>query len=111
MPAAHRYSGFGGRIMIRWWPLFVCSALSIPGAAFAQATPPGPDQEVSPTDITVTARRREERLADVPIAVSARNAAKGIAGAQLVEYEDAPHGLFATDGERLTKDLLTFLGR
>lgn len=47
----------------------------------------------------------------VPIAVSARNAAKGIADAQLVEYEDAPHGLFATDGERLTKDLLTFLGR
>ena len=47
----------------------------------------------------------------VPIDVSARAAAKGIAGAQLVEYDDAPHGLFATHGERLTKDLLTFLGR
>ena len=47
----------------------------------------------------------------VPIDVSARNAAKGIAGAQLVEYDGAPHGLFATHGERLTKDLLTFLGR
>ena len=70
MPAAHRYSGFGGRIMIRWWPLFVCSALTVPGAAFAQAAPPGPDQEVSPTDIVVTARRREERLADVPTAAT-----------------------------------------
>ena len=47
----------------------------------------------------------------VPIDVSARAAAKGIASAQLVEYDDAPHGLFATHGERLTKDLLTFLGR
>jgi len=47
----------------------------------------------------------------VPIDVSARAAAKGIAGAQLVEYDGAPHGLFATHGERLTKDLLTFLGR
>jgi len=47
----------------------------------------------------------------VPIDTSGRAAAKGIADAQLVEYDGAPHGLFATEGERLTKDLLTFLGR
>jgi pimeloyl-ACP methyl ester carboxylesterase len=47
----------------------------------------------------------------VPIDTSGRAAAKGIADAQLVEYEGAPHGLFATEGERLTRDLLTFLGR
>lgn len=47
----------------------------------------------------------------VPIDASGRAAAKGIADAQLVEYDGAPHGLFATEGERLTKDLLTFLGR
>ena len=46
----------------------------------------------------------------VPIDTSGRAAAKGIADAQLVEYDGAPHGLFATEGERLTKDLLTFLG-
>ena len=45
----------------------------------------------------------------VPIDASARQAAAGIAEAQLVEYEGAPHGLFATDGDRLTRDLLTFL--
>ena len=47
----------------------------------------------------------------VPIDTSGRAAAKGIADAQLVEYDGAPHGLFATEGERLTNDLLTFLGR
>jgi hypothetical protein len=47
----------------------------------------------------------------VPIDTSGRAAAKGIADAQLVEYDGAPHGLFAPEGERLTKELLTFLGR
>ncbi|WP_210358475.1 alpha/beta fold hydrolase [Sphingomonas beigongshangi] len=46
-----------------------------------------------------------------PIDTSARAAAVGIADSQLVEYDGAPHGLFATEGERLTRDLLTFLGR
>jgi len=46
----------------------------------------------------------------VPIAASARLAAKGIAGSTLIEYEGAPHGLFATDRERLVKDLLAFFG-
>jgi pimeloyl-ACP methyl ester carboxylesterase len=46
----------------------------------------------------------------VPIDATGRRAAAGISGAQLVEYDGAPHGLFATEGERLTQDLLTFLG-
>ena len=45
----------------------------------------------------------------VPIDASARAAAKGIAGAQLIEYEGEPHGLFATAADRLTSDLLNFL--
>lgn len=47
----------------------------------------------------------------VPIDASGRAAAKGIAGSQLVEYDGAPHGLFATESDRLTRDLLTFLGK
>lgn len=45
----------------------------------------------------------------VPIDASARPAAKGIANAKLIEYEGAPHGLFATHKERFTNDLLGFL--
>jgi non-heme chloroperoxidase len=45
----------------------------------------------------------------VPIDASGRAAAKGIAGATLIEYDGAPHGLFATEKERLTNDLLGFL--
>ncbi len=47
----------------------------------------------------------------VPIDPSARAAAKGIAGAQLVEYDGEPHGLNVTASDRLTQDLLRFLGR
>ena len=47
----------------------------------------------------------------VPIDGSARIAAKGIAGSTLLEYEGAPHGLFATHKARLTADLLDFIGR
>ena len=47
--------------------------------------------------------------ATVPIDPSARAAAAGIKGAQLIEYDGAPHGLFATHKERLTQDLLGFL--
>lgn len=46
----------------------------------------------------------------VPIEASAREAVKGIAQATLIEYEGAPHGLFATQKERLIKDLLNFIG-
>jgi non-heme chloroperoxidase len=45
----------------------------------------------------------------VPIDAAGRAAAKGIAGATLIEYEGAPHGLFATHKERLTADLLGFV--
>ncbi len=45
----------------------------------------------------------------VPIDAAGRAAAKGIVQSLLIEYEDAPHGLFATHKARLTKDLLTFL--
>ncbi|MCE7797734.1 alpha/beta hydrolase [Sphingobium sufflavum] len=45
----------------------------------------------------------------VPIAPSGKAAAKGIPGAQYVEYEGEPHGLFATVPDRLNADLLTFL--
>jgi pimeloyl-ACP methyl ester carboxylesterase len=47
----------------------------------------------------------------VPIDASARAASAGIAGSQLVEYDGAPHGLNVTHQDRLSADLLTFLGR
>ena len=47
----------------------------------------------------------------VPIDATARQAAKGIRQAQLVEYDGAAHGLTASHQDRFTKDLLTFLGR
>ena len=46
----------------------------------------------------------------VPIEATARPAAKAILHAQLIEYDGAPHGLFVTHKERLTQDLLVFLG-
>ena len=45
----------------------------------------------------------------VPIEISSRVAAQGIAGSKLIEYDGAPHGLFATHRDRLIKDLLAFL--
>lgn len=47
----------------------------------------------------------------VPIDVASRLAAKGIAQSTLLEYEGAPHGLFATHKNRLTQDLLEFVAR
>ena len=47
----------------------------------------------------------------VPIDASAREAVKGIANATLIEYDGAPHGLFATHKDMLTSDLLAFMGR
>ncbi|WP_394652811.1 alpha/beta fold hydrolase [uncultured Sphingomonas sp.] len=46
----------------------------------------------------------------VPIDATARQAAEGIANAQLVEYDGEPHGFTETARDRITKDLLTFLG-
>jgi pimeloyl-ACP methyl ester carboxylesterase len=47
--------------------------------------------------------------ATVPIDLTGRAAAKAIAGAKLVEYEDGAHGIFASHKERLIRDLLAFL--
>ena len=47
----------------------------------------------------------------VPIDASGRAAARGIAQSSLIEYSGAPHGLFATERDRLTRDLLAFLKR
>ncbi|MGJ3626352.1 alpha/beta fold hydrolase [Sphingomonas sp. MMS24-JH45] len=47
----------------------------------------------------------------VPIDASGVRRRRASAQAQLVEYDGAPHGLFATEGDRLTRDLLAFLGR
>lgn len=47
--------------------------------------------------------------ATVPIDCSGRPAAKAISNATLKEYDGAPHGLFATHKDQLTKDLLEFL--
>ncbi len=45
----------------------------------------------------------------VPIETSARQAAAGIPGSTLIEYDDAPHGLLASHKDRLTRDVLAFL--
>ncbi|MBX3018154.1 MAG: alpha/beta hydrolase [Bdellovibrionaceae bacterium] len=46
----------------------------------------------------------------VPIDASARAAAKLLPKARLVEYKDAPHGLFITHKNQLNEDLMMFLG-
>lgn len=46
----------------------------------------------------------------VPAEVSGRRAVAMIAGARLLEYDGAPHGLFYTERDRLTADLLAFIG-
>ena len=45
----------------------------------------------------------------VPIDASARLAAKEISQSTLIEYDGAPHGLFVTDKEKLTSDILSFI--
>jgi len=47
----------------------------------------------------------------VPIDTSARKAVQGIKGARLIEYDGAPHGLFATHKERLIADVMAFLNQ
>jgi non-heme chloroperoxidase len=44
----------------------------------------------------------------VPIDATARSAAKIIPGSQLIEYEGAPHGIFASHRAQLIQDLLRF---
>ena len=45
----------------------------------------------------------------VPIDASARQAAAGIPGSKLIEYDGAPHGLFASHKERLIADVVQFI--
>ncbi|MFT4053005.1 MAG: alpha/beta hydrolase [Novosphingobium sp.] len=45
----------------------------------------------------------------VPIGPSGKAAAAGIAGAEFIEYEGEPHGLFATAPTRLNDDLIRFI--
>ncbi len=45
----------------------------------------------------------------VPIDATGREAARMIAGAELIEYEGAAHGITVTHADRLTQDLLDFL--
>ena len=49
--------------------------------------------------------------ATVPIDATGRAVARAVPSATLVEYEGEPHGIFATQTERLGDDLLTFLGQ
>lgn len=47
----------------------------------------------------------------VPIEASSRLTAQSLPQATFIEYEGAPHGLFATHKARLTQDLLDFLAQ
>ena len=47
--------------------------------------------------------------ATVPAGIAGKAAAAGIAGSIYKEYPGAPHGLFVTEKDRLTKDLLEFI--
>jgi pimeloyl-ACP methyl ester carboxylesterase len=49
--------------------------------------------------------------ATVPIDATARPLAKALPNATLIEYDGAPHGLFASHKDRFTADLLSFLQR
>jgi len=46
----------------------------------------------------------------VPIDAAGRQAAKSIAQSTLIEYDGAPHGLFASHKERFIADVLRFVG-
>ena len=45
----------------------------------------------------------------VPVTLTARRAAAGIAQAKLIEYDGVSHGLLVTERDRVTRDLLDFL--
>ena len=45
----------------------------------------------------------------VPVALTAREVAKAVPGARLIEYDEAAHGLFASHKDQLIGDLLDFL--
>lgn len=45
----------------------------------------------------------------VPIDITGRAVARAVPGARLIEIDGAPHGLLASHGEEVTKDLIAFL--
>jgi pimeloyl-ACP methyl ester carboxylesterase len=45
----------------------------------------------------------------VPIDVSSRQAAAGIAGSTFIEYDGGPHGLLASHAQRIREDVVAFL--
>ena len=47
---------------------------------------------------------------NVPIGPTGQSAARGIPGSKLIEYDGAPHGVLATHKDRVSADLLSFLG-
>jgi non-heme chloroperoxidase len=47
----------------------------------------------------------------VPIDATGRAVAEAVPSAELIEYDGEPHAVFATQQDRLTRDLLEFLGR
>lgn len=49
--------------------------------------------------------------ATVPIDATGRAVAKAVPGAQIVEYDGEPHGIFASQTERLANDIIVFLGQ
>lgn len=46
---------------------------------------------------------------NVPIDLSSRKTHKAIPGSKLIEYEGSPHGVFVTDREKLTNDILNWV--
>ena len=52
-----------------------------------------------------------DKDATVPFEASGERTAKMVPGAELKVYKGAPHGLFFTDKDQLTTDLLSFVGR
>lgn len=47
----------------------------------------------------------------VPIDATGRAVKQAVPQAELIEYDGSPHGLFATDKDRFTRDLLDFVAR
>ena len=71
-------------------------------AAFAQQTPADPEAESeNGGTIIVTARRREERLVDVPVAFLATALTVVVASALLAMVDEASASLLGGDGEQL----------
>ena len=80
------------------------TALAAPGAALAQINDPGASQGALSSDIVVTARRREERLQDVPIAVTAVDSAaldsRGLDNVTQIGSDRAQHPVHAGSGRQ-----------